>query len=125
MKIPTILSTGNLIDHLLDSVRIQIVREAVGKGLDRNLDETVKEISPMLRSIDRINVRWMYRSLSHHFPFLKRLENPDELKKLAAMAENRDRGTLRAALENMMVRDRNLLWASRPLKLDEDQPDEQ
>jgi hypothetical protein len=118
MKLPAILSTGNRYDLLLESMKIQIVRDAVGKGLDENIDEAEKDVRALGSSLDYLQTRKLFRELSYHFPFLRRLENREEFKRLVSFAESGDREGLHRALERMMIHDRNLLWTTEPLQID-------
>jgi len=118
MKLPAILGTGNRYDLLLESMKIQIVRDAVGKGLDKRVDEAEKEVRTMGSSLDYLQTRKLFRELSYHFPFLRRLESREEFKELVAYAESGDREGLHRALEQMMIHDRNLLWTTEPLQID-------
>lgn len=106
IKIQTILGTGNKLDLLFENMKFKIVRDLIG---------TKWEHAPGRKPT---SVKKLYRNLSYHFPFLRRLEQKDELKKLADLARSGKREEVRLALHKMMVHDRNLLWTSEPLGLD-------
>ncbi len=132
MRMPTFMSSGNRIDRLRDNLRYQVVHDAAGKGLEKGLDSKNREARGIesgrrgswFNTTDHLGTEKMFRSLSRHFPFLKRIENQEELKRLADMAEEGDRESLHAALENMMLHDRNLLWTSEPLLLGKEEGEE-
>ncbi len=107
IKIQTILGSGNKLDLLLENMKFKIVRDIVG---------TQREKQPGKKPLP---INKVFRNLSYHFPFLRRLEQQDELRKLARLARSGKREEVRLELHKMMVHDRNLLWTSEPLELGE------
>jgi len=107
MKMQTILGSGNKFDLFLENMKFQIVRDIAGRSIG---PESGKPPIP---------VNKLFRSLSHHFPFLRRLEQKEELKRLAHMVKTGRREDVRTELLKMMVNDRDLLWTAKPLKLSE------
>lgn len=107
MKLETILGSGNKLDLLLENMKFHIVRDIVGTNWERKAG---KKRHPVNR---------VFRELSFHFPFLRRLGQKDDLRKLAELAKSGKREEVRRQLHNMMVHDRNLLWTSEPMELDE------
>lgn len=107
MRLKTILGSGNKLDLLLENMKFHIVRDIAGTYRDGKSGQK------------RSSAHRVFRDLSYHFPFLRRLEQKDELRKLAELAKSGKREEVRRQLHNMMVHDRNLLWTSEPMELDE------
>lgn len=126
MDLPAVLSSGNRYDRLLDEIKRQVIHTAAGKRISKDLDDearygpTVRGVrrKPLYRSHDHLKSFPLYRRLSEQYPFLRRLEDREELKKLIHMAESGDRQGLHGYLTQAVLRDRNLLWAGEPLQLD-------
>lgn len=107
MKVKTILGSGNKLDLLLENMKFRIVRDISGTNWERLPGRGGK------------SVQKLFRNLSYLFPFLRRLERKEELRALAALAKAGKREEVRQKLEQMMLHDRNLLWTSEPMELDE------
>ncbi|MFP4562744.1 MAG: hypothetical protein ACLFRY_05465 [Spirochaetia bacterium] len=126
MDLPSVLSSGNRYDRLLDEIKRQVIHTSAGKRISKDLDDEARygpilrgvRRKPLYRSHDHLKPFPLYRRLAEEYPFLRRLEDREELKKLIHMAENGDREGVHGYLTRAVLRDRNLLWAGEPLELD-------
>ena len=126
MDLPAVMSSGNRYDRLLDEIKRQVIHTAAGKRISKDLDDEVRygprvrgvRRKPLYRSHDHLKAFPLYRRLSGQYPFLRRLEDREELKHLIFMAESGDRQRLHGYLTRAVLRDRNLLWTGEPLELD-------
>ena len=126
MDLPTVLSSGNRYDRLLDEIKRQVIHTAAGKRISKDLDDEARygpavrgvRRKPLYRSHDHLKAFPQYRRLAEQYPFLRRLEDREELKKLIHMAESGDRAGVHGYLTRAVLRDRNLLWTGEPLELD-------
>ena len=119
LNLHTIQSSGNTYDHLLEHLRVEIIRDCVDAGVSRNLDSEIKKArSPsagrrfsLLESLNNLDVPGVFRSLSMEYPFLRRVENRDDLKLLADLAAGGRKKELDRLITNMAKEDTNLLSA--------------
>lgn len=119
LNLSTIQSTGNTYDHLLEHLRVEIIRDCAGAGVSQSLDgEIMKAHSPsagkrfsLLESLNVLDVPGMFRSLSMEYPFLRRIENRDDLKLLADLAAGGRKKELDTLIARMAKEDTNLLTA--------------
>ncbi|MBN1686856.1 MAG: hypothetical protein JW852_09395 [Spirochaetales bacterium] len=115
----TIQSSGNTYDHLLEHLRVEIVRDCAGAGVSRELDAEIrKRHSPragrgfaLLDSLNTLDIPAIFRTLSTEYPFLRRIENREDLKLLADLAAGGRRSDLDSLIESMAREDTNLLSA--------------
>lgn len=119
VDIGTIQSSGNTYDHLLEHLRVEIVRDCAGAGVSRNLDAEIKKRhSPragrgfsLLDTLNSLDIPAMFRALSAEYPFLRRIEKREDLKLLADLAAGGRRDELDRLIANMAREDTNLLSA--------------
>ena len=133
VDLPTIQSTGNTYDHLLEHLRVEIVRDCAGAGISERLDSAVKKARTLdsgrrgafVEVLNKLNVPGLYRELSVEYPFLRRLENRQDLKLLADLAAQGRKSDLRKIVAAMAREDTNLLdTTSKKLTLPEEPPEE-
>lgn len=119
LDLHTIQSSGNTYDHLLEHLRVEIIRDCAGAGVSRNLDaEVEKTRSPsagrrfsLMESLNNLDIPGMFRSLSMEYPFLRRVENREDLKLLADLAAGGRKSELDRLIATMAREDTNLLSA--------------
>jgi hypothetical protein len=122
----TIQSTGNTYDHLLEHLRVEIIRDCAGAGISPNLDaEVSKTRSPsagrrftLMEALNNLDVPGLFRSLSMEYPFLRRVESRDDLKLLADLAAGGRKLELDRLIATMAREDTNLLSAAGAAKLE-------
>ena len=118
MKVPVISSTGNRLDRIRESVESEILRNVIGSGIAPDVDREFRTamtpesglrgslsdpLGSSLRTAD------LFRSLSTHYPFLKRLADPEAMAKLVDLAERGDRRRVRAYLSAASRSDKSFL----------------
>ena len=121
VDVSTIQSSGNTYDHLLEHLRVEIIRDCLGSGVSRKLDEEIeKRHSPnagrkysLTDSLNSMDIQGMFQNLSMEYPFLRRIENREDLKLLADLAGNRKKTELGRLIDNMAKGDTNLLTAGK------------
>jgi len=121
----TIQGSGNTYDHLLEHLRVEIIRDCAGAGVSRNLDTEIKKRhSPragrqfaLLQALNTLDITHMFRALSMEYPFLRRIENREDLKLLADLAARGRKSELNRLIMNMAKEDTNLLSAGSQLQL--------
>lgn len=117
--ISTVQSSGNTYDHLLQHLRVEIIRDCAGAGVSRKLDEQLQgRHSPragrkyaLLDSLNNLDVAGMFRVLSMDYPFLRRIENREDLKLLADLAASGRKSELNRLIAGMVMEDTNILSA--------------
>ena len=120
VKLPVVGDSGNTYDHLLEHIKAEIINECAGRGVSSELDAEVKKIRStssgkrggFTEAIDKIDISKSFRSLRFVYPFLRRLENRDELKLLADLAFSGKKADLNLALTGMARTDHNILTAA-------------
>ncbi|MBT3273684.1 MAG: hypothetical protein HN368_11045 [Spirochaetales bacterium] len=129
INLPSIQSSGNTYDHLLEHLRVEIVRDSAGMGISPRLDAAVKTArslesgkrGALLEVLNKLDVPALFRELSVEFPFLRRLESRQDLKLLADLAAKGQRNELKKIISVMAEEDTNLLETSnRKLQLPTD-----
>ncbi len=119
VELHTIQSSGNTYDHLLEHLRVEIIRDCAGAGVSRSLDTEIKKTrSPdagrrfsFMEALNNLDVPGMFRRLSMEYPFLRRVENREDLKMLADLAAGGRRSELERLIATMASGDTNLLSA--------------
>lgn len=119
LEIPTIQNSGNKYDLLLDSIKAQIVHDCAGDGVSPDLDDKLKETKSvnsgqrgsLTEPVSKIQVHKAFRSMCLQYPFLRRLEDKEQLKQLADLAEQKERPLLLSEIKTMAGNDRNYLIA--------------
>ncbi len=119
LDLHTIQSTGNTYDHLLEHLRVEIIRDCAGAGVSQNLDTEIRKTRlpsagrrfSLMESLNNLDVPGMFRSLSMEYPFLRRVENRDDLKLLADLAAGGRKKELDQLIATMAREDTNLLSA--------------
>lgn len=117
VDVGTIQSSGNTYDHLLEHLRVEIIRDCAGAGVSGRLDqELAKNHSPaagrkysLMDSLNNLDIPGMFRALSMEYPFLRRIENREDLKLLADVAAAGRKAELSRLIANMARADTNLL----------------
>ncbi len=120
VDLPSIQSSGNTYDHLVEHIKLEIVRDCAGIGISDSVDEQVRKTRSaeagrrysMTEVLNKLNIPDLYRVLSLQFPFLRRIENRDDLKVLADLASQKRKGDLHRLISAMAREDHNLLTTS-------------
>ncbi len=125
-----IQSSGNTYDHLLEHLRVEIIRDCIGAGVSRSLDAEIKKGHSsragkrysLLDSLNHFDIPRLFRGLAIEYPFLRRIENRKDLKLLADLAAGGRKSELDRLITNMAKKDTNLLSAgAQNLELSEGQ----
>ena len=117
VDLKSIQSSGNTYDHLIEHLKIEIIRDCAGIGISDSLDEQVGKTRSdeagrrfsLMDVLPNLNVSELYRTLSLQFPFLRRIENREDLKVLADLAAQRRKADLHRLISAMAKEDHNLL----------------
>ena len=120
VDLKSIRSSGNTYDHLLEHLRVEIIRDCAGAGICRDLDAEIKKSRSsragkrfsLTEVLNRLNVPELFRSLSMDYPFLRRIENREDLKLLADLAAQGRKRELNRLISKMAGEDSSLLSSS-------------
>jgi hypothetical protein len=121
LDLNTIQSSGNTYDHLIEHLKVEIIRDCVGAGVSEELDNQLKDTRSgktgrrfaVIEALNKMNVTELFRVLSMQYPFLRRIENREDLKLLADLAAQRRKSDLRKLISSMAREDRNLLTTAK------------
>lgn len=117
VKVPVIYHSGNRYDRLRDFIIAEIINKIGGRGIDAELDAEIRQkrepesgySGSFFDPKSKLKSYRVFHDLGYRMPFLKRLQDKDELKKMISYGEAGERKTLDRYIQKIIVSDRNLI----------------